>query len=261
MNQDDFNEIVHAYFDLLDMFERAREALSGEIITDNPDNKAKKFPDLEKETDPNSAEPEDLLKPEYEETKKGIDPRPHENHIRNLEALRALGLRQSEGTETLIRVMDVYHRFMHSQFDCTEDQNQVLVPFLEKMEKVAHAQNIIASASEIPSYNKRNLEALKVLGLKSNIEIKKSATEFENVLCFIQYLKLIDIHPPNVAAPVPNKPRLTKTEAVKKLAEIYQKSPQAIIQQIKRGRKAMIDRNGQDLGWLVGALPPDWPPT
>jgi hypothetical protein len=238
MNQDDFNEIVHAYLDLMGMFERAREALSGKVIPDNPDK-------LER----------------YRETKKGIDSRPQENHIRNLEALRALGLRQSEGTETLLRVMDVYHRLRHSQFDCTEDQNQVIVPFLEEMEKVAHAQNVIASASEIPNFNKRNLEALKVLGLKSNKKVKKAETEFQNMLSFIQYLKLTGIHRPNVAAPGPNKPRLTKTEAVKKLAEIYHKSPQAIIQQIKRGRKTMIDRSGQDLAWLVGALPPDWPST
>lgn len=238
MNQDDFNEIVHAYLDLMGMFERAREALSGKVIPDNPDK-------LER----------------YRETQKGIDSRPQENHIRNLEALGALGLRQSERTETLIRVMDVYHRLRHSQFDCTEDQNQVIVPFLEEMEKVAHAQNIIASASEIPNYNKRNFEALKVLGLKSNIEIKKAATEFQNMLSFIQYLKLTGIHRPNVAAPVANNPRLTKTEAVKHLSALYQKTPQAIIQQIKRGRKAMIDRSGQDLAWLVGALPPDWPST
>lgn len=235
MKQDDFTEVVHAYLELLDMVERAREALSGEIIPDNPDNLKR-----------------------YMAAEKGIDTRPYENHARKQESLRAIGLRPSEKTETLARVMELYHRFSHAQLDCTQEQEQVFSPFLELMAKVERAQEIIADTLAIPGYNERNREALKVLGLKSDKEVKKAATEFQNFLFFIQYLELIGVHPPNVAPSTSTKSYLTKTEAVNHLKKCYQKTPQAIIKQLKRGRKAMIDRSNQ-AEWLIGVLPPDWP--
>jgi hypothetical protein len=242
LNENDVTEIMHAYLEMLCMLERAKEALSGKIIPANPDNLQR-----------------------YKNTKKWQDPRPSERHARNLEALRVLGLRPSrnkfeeitdEQPENVFdRLKKLYFRFKHIPLT---NNNKHLSSFFESMERMLCAQGIISSPSNIGDNRKRNVKALEVLGLCSDMAIKKRTTELKNILFFIEYLDLVGIHPPSIKPRENQDQPLTKEQALQHLSEVHGKSTQAVFQQLKRGRQAMIDRDREkaDIAWLFGALPP-----